>query len=124
MGPRLGFEPLAGPHAASPVPCFIAPSEPTILAHRDARLRGDIGQRALCLRVSPEAAGRDLLLGGRIEALPALTGALVVARLPDGAHEPGLRPEGEHALDAELALAGPRASTVGGGERGGAARGM
>jgi hypothetical protein len=35
MGPRLGFEPLAGPHAASPVPCFIAPSEP--LASRQAR---------------------------------------------------------------------------------------
>ena len=35
MGPRLGFEPFAGPHAASPVPCFIAPSEP--LASRQAR---------------------------------------------------------------------------------------
>src|SRR6185295_19224398 len=35
MGPRLGFAPLAGPQAASPAPCFIAPSAP--LASRQAR---------------------------------------------------------------------------------------
>src|SRR6185295_11310058 len=102
----------------------LAPGPASVVAHRDAGLRRDIGEGAPRLRVASEAAGRDLLAAGGLEALPALAAALIGAPLTDGPHRARLRPEGEDALDPQLALARPGPAAVGGGEDGGAARGM
>src|SRR5258708_3122449 len=113
MGPRPGLEPLAGPQAPSPGPPSTPPPLPPpppraagapAPGPRVPRRRRDVDERALRPRIAPEAAGLDLLSGGRIEAMPSGGAAFVRARLADGAHEPRLRPQREHALHVQVAF--------------------